>query len=173
MVSIVKKERSMRIVLVIGVLTALLTFPIPTGAADDLNIERLATCQDSWLDFKDNPALKKRFADAFNAAFLKKEGDPFFVPRAKMTVLGLPVFQAFPESVGMGLGFSVMVEADFEKSKKHLEQKLGKSLGKCETSDNMRTCELELGEKKTVMLMSQDKSKNKKTLLGCYYYYEK
>lgn len=163
----------MRIILVIGVFTALLLVTVPARAADDLKIERLATCQDSWLDFKGNPTLTKRFAEAFNAAFLQKEGKPFFVPRTKTTIFGLPVEQAFPESVGMAVGFSVMVDADFDKSRKRVEQEIGKSLGKCEAGDNMRSCELALGEKKTVVLMSQDNPKNKKTLIGCYYYYAK
>src|SRR5204862_74620 len=64
--------------------------------------------------------------------------------------LWLPVTQVYPESVGMGVGFSVMVGANFEQTKKRLEQKIGKPLNKCEPpSDNMRTCELTIGPKKT------------------------
>ncbi len=37
----------------------------------------------------------------------------------------------------------------------------------------MRTCGLEIGDKRTVMLMAEDNPKNATTLLGCYYYYEK
>jgi hypothetical protein len=37
----------------------------------------------------------------------------------------------------------------------------------------MRTCELELGVKKTVMLMSDAAGKSGQTLIGCFYYYEK
>jgi hypothetical protein len=40
-------------------------------------------------------------------------------------------------------------------------------------SDNMRTCELEIGEKKTIFLMAEDNVKGKTTLLGCYYFYAK
>jgi hypothetical protein len=37
----------------------------------------------------------------------------------------------------------------------------------------MRTCELEIGEKKTILLMAEDNVKSKTTLLGCYYFYAK
>jgi hypothetical protein len=40
-------------------------------------IERLATCQDSWRDWKDDPAQSKKVGE-----------------------------QVYPESVGMGVGFS-------------------------------------------------------------------
>ena len=59
------------------------------------------------------------------------------------------------------------------RSRRSLEKTLGKSLEKCDVSDNMRTCELEMGEKRTLMLMAEDNPKSATTLLGCYYYYEK
>ena len=81
--------------------------------------------------------------------------------------------QVYPESVGMGVGFSVLVDATFDKTKRTLEQRLGKSLLKCTASDGMRTCELEIGKMRTFMLMAEDSAKSSSTLLGCYYYYEK
>jgi hypothetical protein len=80
----------------------------------------------------------------------------------------------FPESVGMGVGFSIVVNANFTKTKTSLEKKLGKTINKCEPpSDNMRTCELEIAEKKTITLMAEDNPKSTTTLVGCYYFYEK
>ena len=35
-----------------GILTIFLVAVTPVRAADNLTIERLATCQDSWLDWK-------------------------------------------------------------------------------------------------------------------------
>ena len=35
------------------------------------------------------------------------------------------------------------------------------------------TCELEIAAKKTVMLMADATGKEKTTLVGCFYYYEK
>jgi hypothetical protein len=156
---------------------ALTTFPVavlPAKAMDNLSIERLATCQDSWLDWKQsNPVQMQNFVNAFQSDFLRNGNDPFFVPKSSQAVAGLPVAQVFPQSVGMGVGFSVMVNANFDKTKTTVEKKIGKSLKQCESGENMRTCALEIGEKKTIMLMAGDNPKSTKTLLGCYYFYEK
>jgi hypothetical protein len=37
----------------------------------------------------------------------------------------------------------------------------------------MRSCELQIAEKRTVMLMAEDDPKATSTLIGCYYFYEK
>ena len=37
----------------------------------------------------------------------------------------------------------------------------------------MRTCGLEIAEKRTLMLMAEDSPKATTTLVGCYYFYEK
>jgi hypothetical protein len=165
----------MKITLWAGILGIFLVAIAPAQATDNLGIERLATCQDSWLDWKSgDPAQLKKFAGSFQADFLRKESDPFFVPKSSQTVAGLPVAQVFPESVGMAVGFSVVVNATFDKTKSSIEKKIGKSIKKCEPpSDNMRTCGLEIAEKKTIMLMAEDNPKSTTTLLGCYYFYEK
>src|SRR5215467_13383535 len=106
---------------------ALLLSVVPARAADDL-LQRLATCQDSWLDMKNDPDKIKQFAESFNASFVQKQDAPSFVPRTRMLVAGLPVTEAYPESVGMGVGFSVVVDANFETSKGALEKMTGKSL---------------------------------------------
>src|SRR5947209_10403626 len=99
-----------------GVLTILLVAVTPAWAADNLSIERLATCQDSWLDWKEsNPVQLRKFADSFQSDFLRKEKDRFFVPKSNQTVAGLSVAQVFPESIGMGVGFSVVVNANFDR----------------------------------------------------------
>jgi hypothetical protein len=158
-----------------GVLTVFLVAVTPACAADNLSIERLATCQDSWLDWKEsNPVQQKKFAASFQSDFLRKEKDPFFIPKSNQTVIGLPVAQVFPERIGMAVGFSVVVNANFDRTRTTLAKKIGKSFSKCEPpSDNMRTCELEIGEKKTILLMAEDNVKSKTTLLGCYYFYAK
>jgi hypothetical protein len=73
----------------------------------------------------------------------------------------------------MGVGFSVLVEASFDVAKRSIEQRLGKPLRQCETGDGMRTCALEIAEKRTVMLMADATGKEKTTLVGCFYFYEK
>jgi hypothetical protein len=158
-----------------GVLTIFLVAVTPACAADNLSIERLATCQDSWLDWKKSDSVQlKKFAESFQSDFSRKEEDPFFVPKSNQTVAGLPVVQVFPDSIGMAVGFSLVVNSNFDTTKTSLAKKIGKSFSKCEPpSDNMRTCELEIGEKKTILLMAEDNVKSKTTLLGCCYFYAK
>src|SRR5689334_14714554 len=121
-----------------GILTIFLVAVTPVRAADNLSIERLATCQDSWLDWKDSdPARLRKFAQSFQSDFLQKENDPFFVPKSKQTVAGLPLAQVFPENIGMAVGFSVVVNANFDMTKTSLAKKLGKAFSRCEPpSDN-------------------------------------
>lgn len=90
-----------------------------------------------------------------------------------MSVDGLKVTQVFPQSVGMGLGFSVLVDASFDVAKKALERDLGKPLSGCEANEGMRTCELSIAEQRTVILASNDPPNDTTTLVGCYYFYEK
>jgi hypothetical protein len=158
-----------------GIVTVFLAAIAPALAADNPLIERLATCQDSWLDWRSgDPARLQQFVAAFQSDFSHKEPDAFFVPKASQTVIGFPVAQVFPESVGMAVGFSLVVNANFDRTKASLEQRIGKSIKKCEPpSDNMRTCELEIGEKKTLVLMAEDNPKSTTTLFGCYYFYAK
>jgi hypothetical protein len=157
-----------------GLWLTLLVGVIPAWGADDPRIENLALCRDSWLDWKNtDPAKLNSFGDYFRSAFTHNGNDAFFAPRSAMTVDGLKVRQVFPESVGMGLGFSVLVDATFDVAKQALEQKLGKPLRQCETGDGMRTCALPIAEQRTVTLMSGEPPNDKTTLVGCYYFYEK
>jgi len=148
------------------------TLAVPVRAADNVFAQRLATCQDTWLDWKDDPAKVKEFGDQFLAAFMQNGNEPFFVPRKALTILGLEVTKVFPESVGMAVGFSVMVKAGFDAARKSLEKALGKPLKNCDNGDQMRSCGLEIASKRTVMLMAADADKTE-ALVGCYYYYAK
>ena len=157
-----------------GIFIAVSAATAPVWAADDVSLWRLAICRDSWLNWRANDSVQlKTFGDDFQANFSRSESGGYFVPKTSKSIEGLPVVQVFPESVGMGVGFSVVVGATFAKTQQTLERALGKALKKCDVSDNMRTCELEIGEKRTLMLMAEDNAKSTKTLLGCYYYYEK
>jgi hypothetical protein len=141
--------------------------------AQALTFDELATCKVSWLEAKDDPTRLQSLSDMLDSDFTKKKGEPFFVPKKKMTVLGLPLLRLFPENVGMALGFSVMVSADFETAKKAMEKAAGVSLTDCQNGEGVRTCGHQLAEKKTLMLMSPGSGTPKEALLGCYYYYEK
>jgi len=145
------------------------------GGADNSLLERLALCQDSWLDWKEHdPARLKNYANAIKAGFTGSGHEAWVTPRSSQSVAGLRVIQVYPESVGMGVGFSVLVEASFARVKKIVEQRLGRSFGKCEPpSDNMRTCDMPIADKKTVGVMSEDSDKATRTLISCYYFYAK
>lgn len=157
-----------------GLLLALLVGVAPAVRADDQRIENLALCRDSWLDWKNtDPARLDSFGAYFRSAFAHNGDDAFFTPKSAMAIDGLKVKQVFPENVGMGLGFSVVVDATFDVAKRALEQDLGKPLRQCESGEGMRTCELPIAEQRTVTLMSGDPPNDKTTLVGCYYVYEK
>jgi len=155
-------------------LLALLFAAAPVFAAEDAGLARMATCRESWLDWQTkDPAQLKKFGEHLHAEFSPHGNDAFVVPNANVSVAGLRVTQLFPDSVGMGVGLSVTVDAPFDKARQVIEKSAGKPLTKCETSDGMRTCELAIAEKRTLMLMAEDSPKATTTLVGCYYFYEK
>lgn len=158
----------------IGTFIALACIVAPARAADDMGLTRLALCQDSWLNWnKTDPAKLKVYGENFRTNFTHKDNDPFATPKAEVSVAGLRVVQAYPDSIGMGVGVSVLVAADFDKARAVAEKALGKKLGGCEASDGMHSCELKIAEQRTFTVMAEDGAKEKQTLLGCYYYYEK
>ena len=156
---------------VLAALLALLSAQVTTHAAEDPAMLRLATCQDSWLDWKNDDARMSRFAHAVEAQYVRSAQGDAFTPNVPTTLLGHAVAQVYPQSVGMGLGYSVLVNASFTQARQSFEKQLGKPL-KCSTSDGMRACELPIAEKKTAMLVAGDNPNSKTTLLGCYYYYQ-
>ncbi len=162
----------MKIASLAASLLVFLATPWLARAADEPNLLRLATCQDSWLDWKTDELRMGRFVAHLEQKFVRSEQDAYFVPKAATTLLGHPVAQVYPQSVGTGLGFSVLVNVPFVQARQSFEKQLGRPL-KCSTSDGMRACDLSLGEKKTAMLIASDNPGSKTTLLGCYYYYEK
>lgn len=157
-----------------GPLFALLVGVMPAWGADDPRVEDLALCRASWVDWKKtDPAKLNSFVAFIRSDFAQNDNDAFVVPKAPMALDGLKVTQVYPESVGMGVGFSVVVDAAFAVAKQALEKKLGKPLGQCETGDGMQSCQLSIAEQRTVMLMSGVPPNDKQTLVGCYYFYEK
>jgi hypothetical protein len=159
--------------LVLNTIFIILVMGISARAADDNNIERMATCQDSWFEWKNEPSKLQDFTKHIKSTFVEKENSAFLVPKSEISVFGLKIVQLFPGSIGMAVGFSVIVEADFKKTRASLQKRLKNTFEKCETDDNMLTCELEIGEKKTILLLAEEDGKVVKTLFGCFYYYEK
>jgi hypothetical protein len=153
---------------------ALVFVTVSARAADDVSLARMATCQDSWLDLqKSDPAGLQAFGQRLHAVFSQHDNDAFVVPKFRTEVLGLRVTQLFPDSVGMGVGISMTVSAKFDEAKLRMEKALGKRFAHCDSSDGMRSCELQIAEKRNVMLMAEDDPKATSTLIGCYYFYEK
>jgi hypothetical protein len=143
-------------------------------AADDINrIERLATCQDSWFEFKDDPVKSQAFSQTFISSFVQKGTSGTFTPKSTFVVAELPVIEAHPETMGMGVGFSVVLDGTFENARANVEKVVGQKLKDCQTGDGMRMCGLEFAPKKTLMVMSDDGGKSGRALVGCYYFYEK
>ena len=161
----------MRLGTVAAVLCLALSSGLSSAPADDL-LDQLVTCRVSWLDWKDDPVQGKKFADAIHAGFVQQPRGPAWTPKKPVAVLGMPVVEAFPESVGMGVGFSVTVDASFEKARGQMEKSAGKTFKECDSGEGMRTCELPIAEKRTLFLLSGESGKGKTTtLIGCYYFY--
>jgi hypothetical protein len=145
----------------------------PATAADDAGLARLATCEDSWLVWsKSDPPRLDKFAAQFRADFVHKGNDAFSTPKAETTIVGLRVVEVYPESVGMGVGFSVIVDASFDNTRKIFEKSFGKPLQNCDAGDGMHMCELDIAEQRTFTVMAEDDATGR-TLIGCYYYYAK
>ena len=157
-----------------GAALALGIFLGPARAADDDALTRMALCKDSWVEWQQtDPPKMQAFADRFRAQFSRHDNDAYFLPKSKLSVLGMNVSQAVPGNVGMGVGFSLTVDATFDDTRKAVEKALGKKLGKCESGEDMRTCELDIAPQRNVTLLAEDKPNAERTLIGCYYFYEK
>src|SRR4051812_24393668 len=126
----------MQFLRLVGSLLALLIAAGPAIAAGDPRTENFALCRDSWLDWeKSDPAALDSFGAFLSLAFTHDSDDGHLTPKAPMTIDGLDVTQVFPSSLGMGLGFSVLVDASFETAKQAVERDLGKPLRECQAGD--------------------------------------
>ncbi len=157
------------------VTVALFAAVAPARAADDAGITRMTLCQDSWIEWtKKDPKAFEALRDHFMGAFaMPRENKPYWMPKTSVTVLGMHVAQGFPDSVGMGVGFSLTVNAPYDEARAALEKALDKKLVHCEASDGMKSCELEVAPQRTITLMAEDSPKSRQSLVGCYYFYEK
>lgn len=144
----------------------------PGNQAEETWFGKLATCQETWFDWKDDDRRMSQYIDRFNANFTHGEEDPAFLPKGPGKVLGFPLIKVYPSSVGTGVGFSLQLGGQLARIQKEVEHQLGKSLD-CSSSDGMTSCGLELGENKSVVLMAFGEGDAAINLLGCYYTYEK
>jgi hypothetical protein len=160
--------------LTLGAALALATLAVTaeTRQADEPQMQRLALCQDSWFDWRDDEVRMVRFASFFESRFnASPQGDGAYLPKAPVQVLGQAVTQVYPQSVGMGVGFSVALRADLAQARAAIENQLGKPMA-CAKGDGMQSCELKVGTKKTVVLMAPLNGPAKTSLIGCYYFYQ-
>lgn len=151
----------------------LLAFSLATTPAADNLIGDLALCRESWLEWKTHdPARLESTASYLRSAFTRGD-DGALAPKAEMSVAGMKVAKVLPDSVGMGVGFSVLVEAPFDFTRRAVERELGRPINDCDASDGTRSCELEVGPQRTVTVAADFPQRSRATLIGCYYYYEK
>lgn len=162
-----------RALLVLATLTSSAIVAPTAVAADDPQLQRLALCQDSWFDWKVDEARTKRYVSHVESRFEPiPQGAGAFRPRVPVRVLGYPVAQLYPQSVGMGVGFSMVVNADFAQARAAIEHQLGRTMT-CATSDGERACEIRLGDQKTALLVTDQNGAAKTSMVGCYYFYAK
>jgi hypothetical protein len=153
--------------------------PAPAGAgtkaapATAFPLEPMATCKDSWMEWGADDTRAGAYRESFLAQFKQNDNQPFFVPVSSVMVMGMKVLRVYSNTIGMARGFSITVDAPFDVAKKAMEKSIGQPLKKCETGEGMRTCELSIAEQKTVMLLGDATGREKSTLVGCFYFYEK
>jgi hypothetical protein len=157
--------------MIAGALIAALTPFSTLHAADDETLVSLATCQESWTDWKQDPARGRAFRQKLESAFRAQDREPFYLPLRPITLLVQPVARIYPDSVGMGVGFSVLASASFEAVKASMERQMGKPFDQCGTADGAKSCERKLSAKRTVILMEAGPPRTPQTLFGCYYFY--
>ncbi len=158
-------------VITFAALLAAITASAAVRAADDPQLQRLALCQDSWLDWKDDAVRMGRLMHDFETRFDRGASDAAFVPRSSTSVLGSRVTEVYPQSVGTGVGFSLTVNTPHAQVRARIEQQLGKKM-QCSTSDGFVSCAVELGAKKTALLMTEQNGQAQSSLVGCYYFYQ-
>jgi hypothetical protein len=167
------ERRRTRLLQAVAALAAL-GAAVPASPADDSALTRMALCQDSWVEWgKSESKAFEAFRGRFMSQFTPHENDPYWLPKANVSILGMHVVRAFPDSVGMGVGFSLTVDATFDDARKAVEKALGKTLQHCETGEGMKDCGLEIAPQRNVTLAADDNPKSRQTLIGCYYFYEK
>ena len=154
-------------------LLAMLAFSGIADAAEPQDtLSRMASCQESWLDMRNDPARAQKFAEVIKAHFVQDDRAPTWKPRQPMTWLGQPVIEITPQSVGMGVGFAVTVKAVSDAVKPAYEQLVGQPLASCEKSDGSLMCERPIAKQRTAVLTAPLKKPELGTLLGCYYFYQ-
>ncbi len=116
-------------------------------AADDMLFLQLATCRDSWSDWKHIAPKVTPFQDRIAAHLRRIEGAEAHTPIKALSLLDFNVVDVYPGGVTMGLGFSGVVEAEFDSIKMSLENHVGKRITECSLQENTRDCGCSFAEK--------------------------
>lgn len=143
-----------------------------TAEPQDL-LQSLATCGESWHDWRSDEKRMGYFASTVQANFERNDKRRVWLPRKPVQLIGHRVTELIPQSVGMGLGFSVTLDAPWQQVRTSFEKALGKPMKDCSESDGMTMCELPLAERRTAVLMTRTAAPQVGTMVGCYYFYEK
>ena len=75
----------------LAVVFSLALLPVATShAAAEPSLDSMATCRDSWLDWKDDPTRGAKFTESLRANYKEDRGG-FLLPKAPKALLGLRV----------------------------------------------------------------------------------
>lgn len=151
-----------------------LAIPAASAHAAELApaLQKLATCEDSWYDLRQDQARMESIGVALRSQFAPQDRSPVWKPTGPVTWLGAEVLEMTPQSVGMGLGFALTLKSPASTVQPAYERALGQAMERCESGDGMRSCERKLAEKRTAVLMSPLSRPELGTLVGCYYFYQ-
>lgn len=152
-------------------LTWLACFSATTHAAGEPVLSRLATCQDTWSGWQEGDPRMDRYVAFFENGYTRDDDAASFTPKAPTTSMGFSVTNVFPQSVGMGVGFSVTLVGGYAQIQMAVESELKQPMD-CSTSDGMKSCVVGLAADRIVMLTSADNGAAPSSLLGCFYRYD-
>lgn len=139
-------------------------------AAADTQLQRLALCQDRWTDLKDDAVRMSWFGNYIETRFNRGASDDVFSPKSPTRVLGWSVTHIYPQSVGMGVGFSLTVKVDHARARAAIANQVGQPMN-CTASEGVRSCAVEPGCKRTAVLMAGQNGRALSSLMGCYHFY--
>ncbi len=160
----------MKIVPILFVVSLAMSLSTFAHAAEDTIALKLMTCQTSWLDWKDNPTLAEPFNKQLKASYRIDDEDGTYKPIGSMTVLAKKVSRVYPNTMGQGLGFAVLVDAKFEAVRGALAKHGMKPIHQqCNIDEYTKSCTFVMGNKKTILLYADAGTKNQQTLVGCSY----
>lgn len=151
---------------------ALQIAPLAQAAEPEDTLTRLASCQESWYDMRNDAERVQRIGALLREHFEPQDRSPSWKPRRPMKWLGHEVLELTPQSVGMGLGFGVTVKARLSAVRPAFEKAVGRPVGNCDKGDGMSMCSVEIAAKRTAMMVGPADSPDRGTLLGCYYFYQ-